>query len=173
MESATGGESMLGVGEHFPYFSLIANVSADEETAFVTVTDKDFVGAWKVYFFWPKDFSPESLEEIIDLGALESEFRDRKTQLVGGSVESEYAHLAWRIYDHGLRRVSFPLLADIRRDLCGQLGILDENEGVSQRATFIVDPQGIIRFVYVTENNVSRDPGEVLRVLSDLQTRPC
>ena len=48
-------------------------------------------------------------------------------------------------------------------------GILDENEGVAQRATFIVDPQGIIRFVYVTDLNVSRDPGEVLRVLTDLQ----
>jgi AhpC/TSA family len=60
------------------------------------------------------------------------------------------------------------MLSDIRRDLCGQLGILDEPEGVALRATFIVDPQRVIRFVYVTDLNVSRDPGEVLRVLSDL-----
>ena len=61
------------------------------------------------------------------------------------------------------------MLSDLKRNLCGQLGILDAAEGVAQRATFIVDPQRVIRFVYVTESSVSRDPGEVLRVLADLQ----
>ena len=61
------------------------------------------------------------------------------------------------------------MLSDLKRELCGQLGILDESEGVAQRATFIVDPRRVIRFVYVTELNISRDPGEVLRVLADLQ----
>jgi lipoyl-dependent peroxiredoxin subunit C len=161
--------SLLGVGEHFPFFSLIANVGAHEEKAFVTMTDRDFAGSWKVYFFWPKDFNAISREEIVDFGALSPEFKRRETQVLGGSVESEYAHLAWRTYENDLKDSPYPMLADIRRDLCGQLGILDENEGVSQRATFIVDPQGIIRFVYVTDQNVSRDPGEVLRVLADLQ----
>jgi len=61
--------------------------------------------------------------------------------------------------------------SDLKRDLCGQLGILDESEGVAQRATFIVDPQRVIRFVYVTDRDVSRDPQEVLRVLAEVQSR--
>jgi len=160
---------VLGVGEKFPHFSLVANVSADERRAFQTITGQDFPGKWKVYFFWPKDFTPLSLDEIIDFGALEPEFRGRETQILGCSVESELAHLAWRKQEGELRELALPMLSDLRRDLCGQLGILDESEGVAQRATFIVDPQRVIRFVYVTELNVSRDPGEVLRVLADLQ----
>jgi len=160
---------MLGIGERFPRFSLIANVSAEQRHAFQTITGEDYGDDWKVYFFWPKDFTPLSLAEIVDFGALESEFRARETQLLGGSVESELAHLAWRTEEEDLRELSLPMLSDLKRELCGELGILDEDAGVAQRATFIVDPQGLIRFVYVTDVNVSRDPGEVLRVLTDLQ----
>jgi len=160
---------VLSVGETFPRFSLVANVCADERRAFRTITDRDFPGQWKIYFFWPKDFTSLSLAEISDFGALEAEFRERDTQLVGCSVESDLAHLAWRQQEEELNQLSLPMLSDIKRDLCGQLGILDESEGVAQRATFIVDPGCVIRFVYVTDSNVSRDPGEVLRVLSDLQ----
>jgi peroxiredoxin (alkyl hydroperoxide reductase subunit C) len=62
------------------------------------------------------------------------------------------------------------MLADIKRELTSALGVLDENAGVAQRATFVVDPDGIIRFVYVTDLSVGRDPDEVLRVLDALQT---
>jgi lipoyl-dependent peroxiredoxin subunit C len=160
---------MLGVGEKFPHFSLVANVSGFERPAFQTITDQDFPGKWKVYFFWPKDFTPLSLDEIIDFAALEPEFQERETQLLGCSVESELAHLAWRKQEEDLGGLPRPMLSDIKRDLCGQLGIVNESEGVAQRATFIVDPRRVIRFVYVTEANVSLDPGEVLRVLVDLQ----
>lgn len=160
---------MLGVGEKFPHFSLVANVSTDERRAFRTITDQDFPGKWKLYFFWPKDFTALSLAEIIDFGGLEPEFRERETQILGCSVESELAHLAWRRQEEDLSKLALPMLSDLKRDLRGQLGILDESGGVAQRATFIVDPRRVIRFVYVTEVNVSRDPGEVLRVLSDLQ----
>ena len=160
---------MLGVGEKFPHFSLVANVSADPGVAFQTMTDQDFPGKWKLYFFWPKDFTPLSLSEIGDFGAMEPEFVGRKTQLLGCSVESELAHLAWREQEDDLRGLALPMLSDVKRDLCGQLGILDEIEGVAQRATFIVDPRRVIRFVYVTELDICRDPCEVLRVLADLQ----
>src|ERR1039458_5755539 len=160
---------MLGIGERFPRFSLVANVSAEQRRAFQTITDQNYVGNWKVYFFWPKDFTPLSLAEIVDFAALESEFRERGTQLLGCSVESELAHLAWRTQEEDLRELALPMLSDLKRELCGELGIPDENEGVARRATFIVDPQGIIRFVYVTDLNAPRDSGEVLRVLADLQ----
>ena len=79
-------------------------------------------------------------------------------------------HLAWRTHEEQLKKLSIPMVSDLKRELSVNLGILDENEGVSQRATYIVDPEGIIRFVYVTDLSVGRNPKEVLRVLDALQT---
>ncbi len=160
---------MLGLGERFPHYVLPASLGSGENGAIQTVSDKDFRGRWKVYFFWPKDFTELSQSEIRDFGDLLAELRERGTVLLGCSVESELAHRTWRTQEEDLRGLDFPMLADVKRDLCGELGILDEAEGVAQRATFIVDQQDVIRFVYVTDTRVSRDPGEVLRVLADLQ----
>jgi alkyl hydroperoxide reductase subunit AhpC len=160
---------VLGVGEKFPKFSLLANVGVHEETAFTTLTDQDFRDVWKLYFFWPNDFTPLALTELMAFAALDYELGELQTRCVGASVESEYAHLAWRRQEPQLRDYPFPLLADTKRELCGELGILNEREGVAERATFIVDPEDIIQFVYVLGMEVPRDAGEVLRVLADLQ----
>src|SRR5690242_4096774 len=161
---------MLGVGEKFPSFSLKATVSTDKKNAFRTITDQDFAGKWKVYFFWPKDFTFVCPTEIAEFGKLNRDFQDRDAQIIGGSVDSEFVHLAWRTHHPDLNQLPFPMLADIKRELCGELGILDPAEGVAQRATYIVDPDGIIRFAYVTDLSVGRNVNEVLRVLDALQT---
>ena len=163
---------MLGVGEMFPDFSVQATVSTDKDLnkAFKTITNEDYKGKWKVYFFWPKDFTFVCPTEIAAFGKMNKEFQDRDAQLLGGSTDSEFVHHAWRTHHPDLKDLPFPMLADIKRDLTGQLGILDPKEGVAQRATFIVDPDGIIRFAYVTDLSVGRSPAEVLRVLDALQT---
>jgi len=161
---------MLGVGEKFPTFSVQATVSTDKNKAFETITNESYEGKWKLYFFWPKDFTFVCPTEIAAFGKLNKEFEARDTQVLGGSVDSEFVHLAWRTHHEDLKDLPFPMLADVKRDLTEQLGILDPGAGVAQRATFIVDPQGIIRFVYVTDLSVGRNPQEVLRVLDALQT---
>lgn len=161
---------MLGVGEKFPAFSLQATVSLDRGKAFQTITDTDFAGKWKVYFFWPKDFTFVCPTEIAAFGKLNREFRDRDAQILGGSIDSEFVHLAWRQNHADLKDLPFPMLADLKRELCSALGILDPQEGVAQRATFVVDPEGVIRFVSVNDLSVGRNPQEVLRVLDALQT---
>ena len=107
--------------------------------------------------------------EIAAFGKLEKDFADREAQVLGVSTDSEYVHLAWRNAHPDLANLPFPMLADIKRELCEELGILDPKAGVAQRATFIVDPENIIRFVYVTDLSVGRNPDEVLRVLDALQ----
>ena len=161
---------MLGVGQKFPAYTLKAAVSTDIKNAFQTITDTDYAGKWKVYFFWPKDFTFVCPTEISAFGKMNSEFADRDAQVLGGSTDSEFVHHAWRVHHEDLRDLPFPMLADIKRELCSTLGILDPNEGVAQRATFVVDPVGIIRFAYVTDLSVGRSPQEVLRVLDALQT---
>jgi alkyl hydroperoxide reductase subunit AhpC len=161
---------MLGVGQKFPDYSLTATVSTDRKTAFATITNKDYKGKWKVYFFWPKDFTFVCPTEIAAFGKLNPDFVDRDTQLLGGSTDSEFVHLAWRTHHEDLTDLPFPMLADIKRELSQALGILDPNAGVCQRATFIVDDENIIRFVMVNDLSVGRNPAEVLRVLDALQT---
>jgi len=161
---------MLGVGEKFPDFNVTATVSLEKGKEFTTITNEDFPGKWKIFFFWPKDFTFVCPTEIAAFGKLNKEFADRDAQVLGGSTDSEFVHHAWRTHHADLKDLPFPMLADIKRDLCGQLGILDERAGVAQRATFIVDPENVIRFVYVTDLSVGRNPHEVLRVLDALQT---
>jgi len=161
---------MLAVGDTFPAFSMTATVSTNLCKAFRTITDRDYPGKWKVYFFWPKDFTFVCPTEIIGFAELENEFQDRNAQVLGGSIDSEFVHLAWRTHHNELRNLPFPLLADVQRHLCEALGILDRRAGVPQRATFIVDTEGVIRFVYVTDPAVGRNPREVLRVLDALQS---
>jgi alkyl hydroperoxide reductase subunit AhpC len=161
---------MLAIGQRFPRFALTGVVSNDVRSAFQPFTQDSFAGKWKVLFFWPKDFTFVCPTEIAAFGKLEREFRTRDTQLLGASIDSEYVHLAWRREKEELKSLPFPMLADVKRELTGALGILDPEAGVAQRATFIVDPQGVIRFVYVTDLNVGRSPEEVLRVLDALQT---
>ena len=161
---------MLSVGQSFPEFSLQAVVSTDNDTAFQTVTNSDYAGKWKIVFFWPKDFTFVCPTEIAEFGRMEGEFADRDAQVLGVSIDSEYVHLAWRRDHPDLRDLPFPMLADIKRELSSALGVLDTHEGVAQRATYIVDPDGIIRFAMVTDLNVGRNVKEVLRVLDALQT---
>ncbi|MCU1224074.1 MAG: Alkyl hydroperoxide reductase [Edaphobacter sp.] len=163
---------MLQIGEKFPNYRLTATVSTDkdEAKAFTTLTEESYPGKWKVYFFWPKDFTFVCPTEIAAFGKLNGEFADRDCQILGGSTDNEYVHAAWRTHHADLKDLPFPMISDIRRDLCGELGILDEKAGVAQRATFIVDPENIIRFIYVTDLSVGRNPQEVLRVLDALQT---
>ncbi len=161
---------MLTVGEKFPSFSVTAAVSLEKGNEFETITEDSYPGKWKVYFFWPKDFTFVCPTEIAAFGKLNSEFADRDTQILGASTDSEFVHVAWRTHHADLKDLPFPMLSDIKRDLCEQLGILDLSAGVAQRATFIVDPENVIRFVYVTDLSVGRNPQEVLRVLDALQT---
>ena len=159
---------MLTVGDRFPAFRLKA--VASKEAKFEELTEQSFPGQWKIYFFWPKDFTFVCPTEIVGFGALDGDFKDRDAQLIGGSTDSEFVHHAWRASREDLGKLAFPWVADIKKELAGALGILDKEEGVAKRATFVVDPDGIIRFVDVTDMSVGRNPQEVLRVLDALQT---
>ena len=159
---------MLGVGDLLPEFNLKAVVPGSKD--FQDINHETYKGKWLVLFFYPKDFTFVCPTEIKGFSDMNNDFKDRDAQILTASVDSEFVHLAWKTHEEDLKDVQFPMLSDIKRELSASLGILDMNEGVSQRATFIVDPEGIIRFVYVTDLSVGRSPKEVLRVLDALQT---
>ena len=108
--------------------------------------------------------------EIKAFGDLNSKFKDRDTQVLSASTDNEFVHLAWKQNKEELKNLPFPMLSDIKRELSSNLGILDPTEGVAQRATYVVDPEGIIRHVSVYDLNVGRNPQEIIRTLDALQT---
>ena len=162
---------MLSVGDKMPDFKLNAMVSIENfNEAFKVISNEDFEKKWYCLFFWPKDFTFVCPTEIAEFGRKELEFKKRGCSVLGCSVDSEVVHFAWKEQNKLLRdNVNFPMLSDLKRELCDELGILTE-EGVAMRATFLVDPEGIIKFVYTTDGKVGRNVNEVLRVLDALQT---
>lgn len=161
---------MLTVGDKFPQFNLQAVVGLEKGKEFREITESSFGGKWKVVFFWPMDFTFICPTEIAEFGKRNADFADRDAQILGASTDTQYVHLAWRNHHADLKHLPFPMLADTKRELATTLGILHKQEGVALRATFIVDPEGIIRFASVNDLSVGRNVDEVLRVLDALQT---
>lgn len=161
---------MLTIGDKFPEFALTGVVSNELSDAFTDIDNKTYAGKWLVVFAWPKDFTFVCPTEIAAFGKLNSEFADRDAQVLGLSTDSEFVHLAWRKDHADLNDLPFPMVSDIKRELSDGLGILNAEAGVCNRATFIVDTEGIIRHVSVNDLSVGRSPEEVLRILDALQT---
>ncbi|NUP12011.1 MAG: peroxiredoxin [Polyangiaceae bacterium] len=161
---------MLTVGDKLPAFNLQAVVGLEPGKQFTSVTHESHPGKWRVLFFWPMDFTFVCPTEIAEFGRQEREFSMREAQVLGISTDTHFVHLAWRNQHPDLKDLSFPMLADTKRELSSLLGVLHREEGVPLRATFIVDPEGVIRWVSVNDLSVGRNVPEVLRVLDALQT---
>jgi lipoyl-dependent peroxiredoxin subunit C len=161
---------MLTVGEKFPNFKLNAVVSLEKEKEFQEITERTHLGKWQVIFFWPMDFTFICPTEIAEFGKRNKDFVDREAQVLGASTDTHFVHLAWRNNHSDLKSLPYPMLADTKRELSSALGILHKEEGVALRATFIVDPEGVIRWVTVNDLSVGRNVDETLRVLDALQT---
>ncbi len=161
---------MLTIGDKFPQFKMKATVSTDIQSAFTEISNDSFPGKWLLVFFYPKDFTFVCPTEIKAFGDLKPDFDERNCQILSASTDSEFVHLAWRRDHEDLRDLPFPMLADVKRELSSALGILHPQEGVAMRATFLVDPEGTIRHVCVTDLNVGRNPHETLRILDALQS---
>ena len=161
---------MLTVGDTFPAFRLQSVVSLEKGKEFAELTNESHPGLWRVVFYWPMDFTFVCPTEIAAFGMKDAEFRDRDAQVLGASTDTHFVHLAWRQSHPDLKSLPFPMLADTKRELATELGILHKTDGVALRATFIVDPENVIRFVSVNDLSVGRNVDEVLRVLDALQT---
>ncbi|MEY4852774.1 MAG: hypothetical protein RLY64_640 [Bacteroidota bacterium] len=161
---------VLSVGSQFPAFSKKSVVSMDQGKEFETLTNQVHEDKWMVMFWWPKDFTFVCPTEIAEFNKAYEDFRDRDAVLIGASTDSEFVHLAWRKDHDDLRGLKFPMLADTSKSLAEELGILQSNEKIAYRVTYIVDPEGIIRWVSVYDLSVGRNVKEVIRVLDALQT---
>lgn len=162
---------MIRLGQKFPEFKKKATVSIKPGKEFSEITNKEHIAEkkWLVMFWYPKDFTFVCPTEIIEFNRMRAEFEKRNATLVGASTDSEFSHLGWRVSHPDLKNIEIPLLADTSKSLAEALGILQEEEKIAYRATFIVDPDGIVRWINVNDLAVGRNIDEVLRVLDGLQ----
>ncbi len=167
---------MLGVGESLPEFSIVGvkpKFNTHEEkgvSAFEAITNKSFPGKWKVFYFYPKDFTFVCPTEIVEFAKINKDFEDRDCVVLGGSTDNEFCKLAWRREHKDLSGLNQWSFADNGGLFSAALGVLDPKAKVPLRATFIVDPDNVIQHVSVNSLSVGRNPKETLRILDALQT---
>ncbi|QSB29273.1 peroxiredoxin [Flavobacterium sp. CLA17] len=162
----------LTIGDKLPKFSKKAVVSKATGDEIITMDNKTLSGKgqWTVLFWWPKDFTFVCPTEIMEFDKRNAEFAAQNATVVGASTDSEYVHMGWRQSHPGLAKLSIALIADTSKSLAEAMGILDKEEKVAYRATYIIDPDGIIQWLSIYPMNVGRNVDEVLRILHALQT---
>jgi alkyl hydroperoxide reductase subunit AhpC len=161
---------MITIGELFPQFQICASLALNGSERFTTIGHEQQASMWRIYIFWPRDFTPVCATELVSYGGLLADFAERDAEVIGCSTDSRYVHVAWREAVGGLKNLPIPMLSDAPHFLSTALGILDTREGVAHRATYIVDPSRTIRHITVNDFNVGRNSKETLRVLDALQT---
>jgi peroxiredoxin 2/4 len=154
---------MLRVGDHAPDFTLPGFFQEKVSD----YSNKNYQGKWVVLFFYPADFTFICPTEVAGFSQRVKEFRAENGEILGVSVDSVASHRSWA---EELGGIDYPLLSDEGKNVTRAYGVLDEQEGVALRATFLINPSGEITYVVISHVNVGRSVEETLRVLKALRT---
>ena len=160
---------MIKVGQLAPDFTLTGYVNGEFKD--YTLSEVTQSGKWAVIFFYPADFTFVCPTEIKGFNKKYADFQKADAEVMGVSVDSHHSHRAW--VEHELGTLEFPLLSDFQKRVSQDYNVLmqDPEDGqVAMRGTFIVDPQGVLRYTVVSDKNVGRSVDETLRVVKALQT---
>ena len=156
------------IGGTAPGFTATAVVSG----RFETINLEDYKGKWVVLFFYPLDFTFVCPTELTEFSDRQPEFAERKCQILGASVDSQFTHLAWmetpRVKGGLGNTLNYPLIADLSRDISSSYGCL-QSDGVTVRATYIIDDKGIVRHISLNDRAVGRSVDEILRLVDAFQ----
>lgn len=129
------------------------------------VSLSEYRGSWLVLYFYPADFTfvcPTELEEAADMY---EDFKKAGAEIVSVSTDTAYVHKAWHDNSPKIRKIQYPMAADPTGSLCKEFGTYIEEEGVSLRGTFIIDPEGVLKAMDVHDNSIGRSSREILRKL--------
>lgn len=163
---------MLRIGDDAPSFSAVT-------TQGVINFPEDYKGKWVILFSHPADFTPVCTTEFMTFASMQDEFKALNTELIGLSIDSIYAHIAWlrtikeKIKWNGLENVEvkFPVIEDIKMEVAKKFGMLAPNVSTTQavRAVFFIDPDAKIRTILYYPASLGRNFAEIKRVLLGLQ----
>ncbi len=158
------------VGKQAPDFTaaaVMADGSINESFSL-----SDYAGKYRVLFFYPLDFTFVCPSELIAFDHRIKEFEARGVQVIGCSIDSQFTHLAWRntaIEDGGIGPVAYPLVADVKHEICRAYDVEFEEAGVALRGSFLIDREGIVRHQVVNDLPLGRNIDEMLRMVDALQ----
>lgn len=138
-------------------------VQAFHEGAFRTVSKEDVLGRWSVFFFYPADFTFVCPTELEDLAEKYEEFQKAGCEIYSVSCDTHYVHKAWYDASERIQKIRFPMLADPTHALAEDFGVYIEKDGVAERGSFIINPEGRIVAYEVTAGNVGRNADELFR----------
>lgn len=156
------------IGTSAPEISAPAYVSDAKESEELQLSD--YQGRWVALFFYPRDFTFVCPTEIQRFAELQAEFEKEHAAIIGASTDSFDVHKAWYETDERLADVTYPVIADSTHEVSQAFGVLDEREGKAVRATFLIDPDGIVRHQSVNDGEVGWSVSETLRLLKAYRT---
>ena len=148
-----------------PEFSLPAYVNGE----FKTISKADTAGKWAVFFFYPADFTFVCPTELLDMAENYKKFQDLGAEVYSVSTDTQFTHKAWHDSSESIAKVQFPMLADKTGYLSEALGVLNPDDFLAYRGTFIVNPEGVVKVAEINDNGIGRNSDELLRKLEAAQ----
>lgn len=150
---------MIKIGQKVDDFQLAALKDGVEST----VKLSDYTGKWVVLYFYPADFTFVCPTELTEAADYYPQFQKEDAVILSVSTDTVYAHFAWHESSPAIGKITYPMLADPTGNLCRYFGTYIEDEGLSLRGTFIIDPEGILIAADIHDNSIGRSAAEVLR----------
>ena len=144
-------------------------VNAYQNNATLTVSKEDVLGKWGVFFFYPADFTFVCPTELEDLANKYNDFKSVGCEIYSVSCDTHFVHKAWHDASKAISKIEYPMLADPAHVLAKGFNVLIEDEGIAQRGTFIVDPDGTIVAYEVVAGNIGRNADELFNKVQALQ----
>jgi peroxiredoxin (alkyl hydroperoxide reductase subunit C) len=162
----------VSIGHPAPNFSVRAYDRAKDgsDQQFRDVSLADFKGKWVCLFFYPLDFTFVCPTELVAFNKALGEFGDRNCVVMTASTDSVYSHKGWCDSHNDLKAMKYLMLADTTHTLSRAYGVLKEDAGIAFRGVFLIDPNGVLRWMAIHDLGVGRNVDEVIRVLDALQT---
>lgn len=158
------------VGKKAPDFKATAIMADGSIKADFSLSD--FKGKYVVLFFYPLDFTFVCPTELIAFSKRIKEFEARDTQVIGCSIDSQFTHIAWRntpVENGGIGAVAYPLVADVKHQICQAYDVEFADAGVAYRGSFLIDRDGTVRHQVVNDLPLGRNVDEMLRMIDALQ----
>lgn len=152
---------MLKVNEEIP--EIKTNAYYEDEIKEINLSD--YRGKWLVLLFYPADFTFVCPTELEQAAENYDKFKEQDAEIMSVSRDTAYVHKAWQDHSEAISKVDYPMLADPTGEICGEFGTHIPEEGVSQRATFIINPEGKVKSIEIHDNDIGRNIMETLRKL--------
>ena len=145
------------------------NATAYQNGQFIEVSEQDLIGKWSVVFFYPADFTFVCPTELADLADQYEEFQKMGVEIYSVSTDTHFTHKAWHYTSEEIKKIQYPMIGDPTWTLAKNFEVLIESEGLADRGTFVIDPEGKIQIVEVNAGGIGRDAQELLRKVKAAQ----